>query len=61
MGKRLPWRKSNGRFSRPPSLERLGFMWVCRECGGIHAGESDMKLEACRRCGAPRPVRGEEE
>lgn len=32
---RLKWRKYNGRFSRPPSLEATGVVRVCGGCGQI--------------------------
>jgi len=51
---RVKWRKDDGRFSRPPSLEKLGLVEVCSEktCRQILVKGTDGKFpEFCPRCG----------
>lgn len=57
MGRRIPWRKPNGRYVRPPSLEALGLVRICPNDGRIIVGNEDPDRPG-RRTFPPCPACG---
>lgn len=51
---RYIWRKANGEFSRPPSMEKMGVVKICplTSCRQILIKTAGVFPVTCPRCGA---------